>query len=416
MLGAATVLLSSAGVLAQETTATVETTTTSTTTATTAAVTPTAAVPQTEVEQLRALVNQLTERLNKLETEQKKTAEAVAKPSVSAKFPITVSGLMQVHGIGTLNESGPDTRASDTFRIRRGELKISSRITPRISAAAMFDIAKFQDGNDRPSDEVLQEVVLSYLLNENKARGSSHTVDVGQFKLPIGYEGDQVSSSALQTIERALMFGTRDPFRGGYGDKREAGVRLRGTMGQFQYDLGAFNGLGERQNTTSTRDNKAIVGRVGFRPKSIKGLLVGVSAAQGNTGNSTADAARLRRSLLNAFAAYQRNKWTAQAEYLTANADTIAGGSVRDVRSYYGSLGYRFTNRLEGVVRYDVFDFTRGAADGEISEATLGLNYYIKGNNAKIQANIVKRNGDESAPSGSRNDSTQLRTNFQVAF
>ncbi len=369
-----------------------------------------------ETEELRALVKQLTERLDKLEGEQKKTAAAVAKPSVSSKLPITISGLFQLHGTATTSESGPDSRTSDTFRIRRGELKISGNITPRISAYAQLDLAKVQDSNDRAADTILQEIVLSYLLNQNKERGSSHYIDVGQFKLPIGYEGDQVSSSALQTIERALMFGSRDPWRGGYGDKRETGARVRGNFGQIEYQLGVFNGMGERQNTTSVSDNKAVVGRLAFRPKSIEGLLVGVSAAKGNNGNPTSGAARLNRDVLNAFIAYQREKLTLQAEYLKGDGVQIDGGNLRDVRSYYGSVGYKFTKKLEGVVRYDVFDFTRGVSGGDISEATLGLNYYIKGNNAKIQANLVKRSGDDFAPSGSRNDSTQLRTNFQVAF
>lgn len=373
-----------------------------------------------EIAQLRSLVEALTTRLQTLEGAQKKTDEAVAKNvssvSSSSKLPITVSGLLQVHGTATLGQEGPDTDISDTFRIRRGELKVGAKITPRISASAMFDIAKTQDSSDRPGDEVLQEIILTYLLNQNKESGNSHFVDVGQFKVPIGYEGDQVSSSALQTVERALMFGSRDPFRGGYGDKRETGVRLRGNIGQFEYHLGAFNGLGERQNTTATSDAKVIVGRLAYRARSVPGLLVGVSAARGNTGNSASGDPRLDRDVLNAFAAYKRNKITAQAEYLRGDAATIDGGSVRDVRSYYGSLGYMFTDKLEGVVRYDVFDFLRDASGGDVSEATLGLNYYIKGNNAKIQANIVKRDGDVLAPSGFRNDNTQFRTNFQVAF
>ena len=169
-------------------------------------------------------------------------------------------------------------------------------------------------------------------------------------------------------------------------------------------------------NTTATSDSKAIVGRLGLRPKSVPGLFFGVGAAKGNTGNPTAGNPRLKRDVLNAFLAYQKDKLTVQAEYLKGDGVLFDGTSRRDVRSYYGSLGYKFTKKLEGVVRYDVFDFTRGVAGGDISEATLGLNYYIKGNNAKIQANIVKRSGDDLAASGFRNDSTQFRTNFQVAF
>jgi phosphate-selective porin len=371
-----------------------------------------------EVAQLRALVNALSARLQALEDAQKKTAEDVVKPNVStgAKLPITISGLLQVQGLANFNQDGPDAFNNDTFRLRRGELRVTGQITRRIKATAMFDIAKVQNSSVRPSDSVLQEIVLSYLLNENKARGTSSTVDIGQFKIPIGYEGDLVSSSSLQTIERALMFQNRDPFRGGYGDKRETGVQLRGQRGKIAYWIGVFNGLGERQNDVSTGDNKAVLARLIYQTSGKEGLQLGVSGGIGNTGNPIAGQPRLDRSLLNLFAVYKKNKITAQTEYLIADSQTIADTNVRDVRSYYGSIGYFLTKKLEGVARYDVFDFTRESSGGKISEATLGVNYYIKGNNAKIQANVVQRSGDDNAPGGFQNDGVQLRTSFQAAF
>jgi phosphate-selective porin len=371
-----------------------------------------------EVAQLRALVNALSTRLQTLEDAQKKTAAAVSKPNVSSgsKLPITISGLVQVHGLANFNQDGPDARASDTIRLRRGELRVTGQITRRLKASMALDIAKTQNSSDRPSDSVLQEIILSYLLQENQKRGTSNTIDIGQFKIPVGYEGDLVSASATQTIERALMFQNRDPFRGGYGDKRETGVQLRGERGQFAYWIGAFNGLGERQNELSASDNKAVLARLVYQPNGKEGLRLGISGGVGNTGNPTAGQPRLDRNLLNLFAVYKKNKITAQTEYLAADAQTIADTFVRDVRSYYGSLGYLFTKKLEGVARYDVFDFSRDGSGGKISEATLGMNYYIQGNNAKIQANIVQRDGDDNAPSGFRNDGVQLRTSFQAAF
>lgn len=372
-----------------------------------------------EVAQLRALVNALSMRLQTLEDAQKKTAAAVSRPHVStgSKLPITISGLLQVQGLANFHQDGPDARNTDTFRLRRGEVRVTGQITRRLKASVAFDVAKTQNSSDRPSDSVLQELLLSYVLNENKVRGTSNTVDIGQFKIPVGYEGDLVSASATQTIERALMFQNRDSFRGGYGDKRETGVQLRGERGQFAYWVGAFNGLGERQNEAAAGDNKVLLARLVYRPDgATKGLQLGISGGVGNTGNPTAGGPRLDRNLLNVFAVYKKNKITAQTEFLTADSQTIADTFVRDVRSYYGSFGYLFTKKLEGVVRYDVFDFTRGNSGGKISEATLGVNYYIQGNNAKIQANIVQRNGDESAPGGFRNDGVQLRTSFQAAF
>ncbi len=88
---------------------------------------------------------------------------------------------------------------------------------------------------------------------------------------------------------------------------------------------------------------------------------------------------------------------------------------------YYGHIGYLFTPKLEGIARYDYFDTNKNATNADGTDLTLGLNYYLKGNNAKVQLNLVRRNGDPTALTGNgandlRNDRYELRTNFQVAF
>jgi len=65
------------------------------------------------------------------------------------------------------------------------------------------------------------------------------------------------------------------------------------------------------------------------------------------------------------------------------------------------------------------------SGDTTVTESLLGVNYYIKGNNAKIQANLVRRNGGSgligangfgSNATAFSKTATQLRTNFQMAF
>ena len=423
---------------------------------------------QSAVEALRAQIEELTERLNKIETDSKKTSEAVAKnvPTVSAKEKVAISGLLQVRGDAFSGEDGPgvtDTanRQFDTFRLRRAEIRLTApAITSRISGTVMLDLAKRPSAslsganiNINQSTNVLQELQLSYLLRKASvpvsgvptAAGAASQppapnniyLDIGQFKIPIGYEGDLVSSSAIQTIDRALMFGARDPFGGGFGDVRDTGAQIRGTQGQFEYRLGVFNGLGERQNDNATSDNKAFVGRLLFKPRSIQGLQVGVSGAIANTrnngGTSGGLAQRADRSLTNLFAAYKKNKLTLQTEYLTGSSQRLPSDISafdRDVRGYYGSIGYLFTPKIEGVLRYDFFDFDRNMQDASVRDLVAGVNYYIKGNNAKLQLNVVKRNGgsdlvsangfgssgSSSNPRGFANDRTEVRIQGQVAF
>ena len=263
---------------------------------------------------------------------------------------------------------------------------------------------------------MLQEIAISYLLAQNADKSTNATVDIGQYKIPFGFEGDRVSSSALTFVERALLFTQRDTQDGGYGDVRDTGVQLKGTLGgQFDYNLGVFNGLGELQNTQAVSDQKAIISLLIYRPRGLDGLQIRVSGSTANSATPTS-ATRVDRDLLNGFVVYRKNKLGLQTEYLTGDTEVRGATGATKVRGYYGSVSYLFTPKLEGAFRYDYFDANRSVADSDVRDYTLGLNYYIKGNNAKIQANIVQRDGNTNAPAGLRNDRTELRTNFQIAF
>lgn len=385
---------------------------------------------QAEIDALKAQIADLTERLGKLELTAKDQASADKKtPPVKAKAPATISGLLQVQANTLFSQKGPSAPVSDTFRLRRAEIKISGKITNRIAGWVMFDPAKASTlitpaapaaPSVNQASNVLQELVLSYHMNSSEAGGIY--LDAGQYKIPIGYEGDQISSSALPLINRALMYTVRDPLGGGYGDIRETGMRVRGERGIVSYDAGVYNGFGDRQNTTAASDAKAIIGRVSLKPKSMPGFMVGISGGKGSTGA----APRNDRQIINAFATYNKDKWLAFAELLQGDSQPLGGGATRDVRSAYGTLGYNFTPKLQGIARYDYMDVDRNNPGFTVKDISLGMNYYIKGNNAKIQANIVHRNGTGvAAPiagasgaglGGLANDSTALIVQGQVAF
>jgi phosphate-selective porin len=272
----------------------------------------------------------------------------------------------------------------------------------------MFDIAKVQDSNDRASDTVLQDLYVSYLLNKSK-KNSSY-IDVGQQKVPIGYES-LLSASALPFVERSLFAQLRDPLRANYDSGRDTGAQLRGTAGQFDYRIGIFNGFGDRQNGLAYSDAKAVIGQLAYHVT--PAWQIGASAARGNTGISSSGV-RADRHLWNLFTAYKHDKFSLQGEYLDGDYSDPVNGT-QDVRSYYGNAGYFLTPKLEGVARADFFDYKN--LNATIKQYTLGLNYYLKGNNAKIQLNLVHTDGDPAAPGSTfDNDSNELRTLFQVAF
>lgn len=331
-------------------------------------------------------------------------AEEPVKPT------LTLSGLAQIHARGFTGQSGPVAETPDTFLLRRAEIRLSAVISPRVTGYISVDPAKqlnMSGGGVTPASNVLQEVVVSYQVTPKTF------LDVGQFKIPIGYEGDLVSSAALPNIERALFYQARDPQGGGQGDIRDTGIRLRTSTGPFDLHLGVFNGLGERQNTTSASDEKALVARALYNVHAIEGLRVGVS------GGHASSATQPSRTLANAFAVYKHGRATLQTEY-------SAGRHRFAPRGWYAHAGWAVTPKIETTARYDTFDYDcHGAADTTVRDAILGVNYLVRGNNAKIQANLIHRDGGASLagiaglPSSAAqfaNSGTQLRVNFQVGF
>lgn len=328
--------------------------------------------------------------------------------SLSGEEPaLKLSGLAQMHARSFAGQTGPVADTPDPFMLRRAEVRLTGTITTRLSGYVSVDLAKKLNGTTARSSNVLQEVVISYRF------APKTFVDVGQFKLPIGYEGDLVASSKLQNVERALFFQARDPQGGGQGDVRDAGIRVRTTAGPFELQLGAFNGLGERQNTTSIGDETALVARALYNWPGVKGLKVGVS------GGHAAGDAQPSRSVGSAFAVYQHGKATLQTEY-------AAGKHRFEPRGWYGHVGWALTPKIETTARYDIFDFDHNSAgDTVVRDAILGVNYLLRGNNAKIQANLIHRDGGGNltalaglprSAASFANSGTQIRVNFQVGF
>jgi hypothetical protein len=348
-----------------------------------------------DVSALRQQILQMQQRLDELETNQKATdanaqkAVDATKKGVHSKFDVDVSGLLQVQAIAPL--SGDGSQGENTFRLRRGELKLTANITDRISGLVLFDVAKDKIDSSNRADAMLQEITLSYLLNKNGA--NKNYIDVGQTKLPLGYES-LVSSSALPFLERSMIF-----TQGKYGDVRDTGAQLRGNAGKLEYRLGVFNSLGDRQNNNAVRDDKAFAGRILWNAGN--GIQLGGSAAKGSDSGN----------IVNLFANYTKDKFWIWGEY--AKGTRNSGTTIVDGNGFNVSGGYRFTPKLEAVARFDKFNDTNS---GDATESTLGLNYYLKSNNAKIQLDLVKHDGPFGSGSGYQYDWTELRSGFQVAF
>jgi hypothetical protein len=200
-----------------------------------------------------------------------------AKPATASVPPaFVVSGLTQV----MLTGGGNTVRT--TYRLRRVELKVTSDLGNKAQAIVMVDAAKalaLNTSGTQPSvtqsSRMLQDAYVTMPLR-------LVSIDAGQQRLPLGYEGS-MGASSLETIERALM--ESDKARGAsFGDVRDAGVALRRVWSAVDYRVGVFNGSGETMNDVDKQVGKAVVGQLSFHPKLLNGLRLGVSGATSGSG------------------------------------------------------------------------------------------------------------------------------------
>jgi len=282
---------------------------------------------------------------------------------------------------------------TDTFRIRRAELKFTGEISPHFKWTVMIDPAKalslnntfttvsgttvLKDTSVNQASRILQDgfITLSYFKRAN--------INAGQFKIPLSLEGLQ-SSGQLDT-ERALF--ASDRARGGtFGDIRDVGIMLYGPLSkEVDYQIGVFNGSGESQNDLDKNDQKAVAGRLVVRPSFIRGLQLGGSGVWGN--GQRAD--RPRRDRLGAESMFVRGPFTLKGELMTGSDGAIHR------RGYYGHFAYKFDPKFQGIFRVDTWDpdiaRENNAASATERDYVAGFNYFIREKYFKLQFNYLRK-------------------------
>jgi len=341
-----------------------------------------AAAPQTVAQQ-----EQVKTEEHKPETVTAETADVRPKGVEVGIGKIKFNGLLQTWFIG--GNGG----LTDTFRIRRAELKFTGEISPHFKWTVMIDPAKslslnntfttvggntvLKDSSVNQASRILQDayITLSYWKRVN--------VNVGQFKVPLGLEGLQ--SSATLDTERALFASDRS--RGGtFGDVRDVGLMIYGPLSKrVDYQLGVFNGSGESQNDLDKNDQKAVAGRLIARPSFIRGLQLGGSGVWGNGQRSD----RPRRDRLGAEALFVRGPVTLKGEVMTGSDGPIHR------RGYYGHFAYQIDEKFQGVFRIDTWDpdISKQTTPANASERdyVAGFNYFIRQRYFKLQFNYLRK-------------------------
>lgn len=290
------------------------------------------------------------------------------------------------------NQAG-DTQT--TLRLRRAELRVKGEIIPKLFAFnVMIDPARALDNNkstlttsDGATVSVNNQGTITILQDYGLTFMSDYAdVTVGQFKIPVSYEGSN-SASKLLFPERAVVSRA-------YGDQRDMGIKIDKKLGKhFYYQAAVFNGEG--QNKLDTNKQKDVAARLEVYP--VDGITVGLV---GYTGVSHRDSSPTKDRLEADFKLDLAHVLI-QAEYIhgwdgaTGNAATPR----REGAGAYAVVGYTLFDKLQPVFRIGYYDpdvtkdlqgkageHTNLPTGDEVTTYELGLNYYLLGDNAKLQA------------------------------
>lgn len=295
-----------------------------------------------------------------------------------------------------------------TFRVRRAEISAKGEIVPKLVAyAVMLDPAKVLEPRDKtvdvanqdpaPSDPSAPEQVtvkqpesVMSVFQDLFITFQSEYVDasVGQFKIPVSWEGYNSSSK--------LLFAERSAVAREFGDKRDMGLRLAKSFEYVGYSAGLFNG--STLNNLDTNNEKDVALRLEGYP--VKGLVLG-GVVYATVGDRDADTAKDRYE---GDIRFETGPFLVQAEYIRSR-DVGSSGATKG-QGFYGALAYTLGERFQPAVRLGYLDPN---VDADVDPATaknkdelwqydVGLNYLIRGHEAKLQLNYYRQQYDDRTP------------------
>jgi hypothetical protein len=294
-----------------------------------------------------------------------------------------------------------DDQWESTFRVRRAELRVKGEIARDLVVYnVMIDPAKVLDGQTS-TVSILQDFFITFI-------SEYADVSVGQFKIPVSWEG-YGGSSKLLFPERSLV--SRE-----FGDQRDIGLRVDKQLGMFYYSAGLFNGAGQNRRDDNNQKDAAL--RVEVYP--IDGLMIG-AVGYGSIGERDSEPGT--RDVLEGDVRLEQGDLLVQGEYIR-HWQGPSGGREQGQGFYLGA-GYTFMDRMQPVVRVGVVDHDIDITEDQTWHYELGFNYYLRNHEMKLQASYsmfdVGRNDPgkvQRSPNRPREESTrhELILAAQVSF
>jgi hypothetical protein len=270
------------------------------------------------------------------------------------------------------------------FRLRRAELRVKGDILPKlIGYQVMIDPARALEVNQvkaaaaggtgtvtaaQPPVDASGKFSPLTIMQDFFITFQSDYADlsVGQFKIPVSYEGYNSSAKTL--------FPERAPVSRYYGDKRDIGLRLEKKLGDhFAYSAGLFNGNGQNKADDDTDKDGAL---------RLEGYIEGLTVA--GVGYTTiGKREKSSRDRLEADVKYDAHNLYVIAEYIHG-WDTKSGGKASEGHGAYVQVAYTLFDHLQPMVRVGELEPVMHSAGDHFWHYEGGAAWLFNKNEAKV--------------------------------
>jgi len=312
---------------------------------------------------------------------------------------------------------------NSSFAVQRARVILQGHaFDPNVRYMFQLDFAEDTDnGNTALKDGYIEWSNPEYFYN----------VRAGQYKAPFGRQ-ELTSSGNLQLVDRSLV---SDYFTPG----REVGVMVHGQTegGFFEYAGGLFNGDGEDQNVN---DTNAVMGvaRIAFNPmgefplyegdvKYTEDLGVSIGAdylynPMGSMSGGSYFPTDVKANM-NSFGIDGQLRFMGLSligEYFWREISEESSGvnydDIKDNGFYLQGGFFVVPETIELAARYGWFNNKddNTDTDNDISEITVGLNYYFKEHNHKLQLDYSYQEVDPDG--GDKLKDNIIRLQWQLKF
>lgn len=342
--------------------------------------------------------------------------EAPAVKPAGKEPKLTVGGLLQVQG--EFGDAG-DSRftKNDRFLLRRARVNAQGGFLEGFEFKVELDLGG--------AGASLRAQITDGYVTWNKPKIVN--VRVGQFKTPFGFE-QLVSEPVLFTIERSLA---NDRLTLG----RQLGVQVFATSldKRLSVAAGLFNGNGAN-NGFNDNDRFLYVGRLTAAPLQTKWSKQEVQWSMGADAYTSQDIGLLlndfgfdatpggvkdnlftgKRAGLGLDTQLHLGLFELWAEYLWGRfkpTNQVPSARLTSEGWYAQGSYYLVPKKFQAVVRYETFDPDVSLSGNSTDTYLLGLNYFIKGDDLKLQLDVQR-----SDAFGLSSQENRVFTRLQVVF